>query len=518
MVITLGLSFALISSSMLSNTEKEMGYSVRLISHSIDYKGNLISQIEELAPFAYSDHTRISIIDKNGTVLADTYKNFIAENHLHREEVQEALHHKDHYGYAIRKSDTTREMMLYVAYFNGNQVIRLSMPYHSVFEYASVIAPAILVSAIISFVISFIMSRKLARHVTKPLDELVDALNNMTDRKSMRETAFERDKQDEIISQMREGFLLLDEKGCILTINKAAKEILGGFEEKQSFIEHVTHHELLDALKSEEKHLHVEMPIGDYYYRCYISNLPFGKALFFVDITMLHNATKMREDFFSSVSHELKTPITSIRGYTELLSAGVITDEDKQKEVLNKILDQVRNMSNLISDILMLSRLDSRDLLVEEVPLHIKTTVENVLENYDASIMKKNIHVHTDLEDVIYIGNDQQLQTLISNLVSNAIKYNKENGNLMIKLHEANDQMVLVVSDTGIGIPSADQARVFERFYRVDKGRSRALGGTGLGLAIVKHIVSYYDGKIQLQSQLDVGTQITISLPMKKVD
>ncbi|WP_288156473.1 cell wall metabolism sensor histidine kinase WalK, partial [uncultured Sharpea sp.] len=116
-------------------------------------------------------------------------------------------------------------------------------------------------------------------------------------------------------------------------------------------------------------------------------------VVIFLDITMLHNATKMREDFFSSVSHELKTPITSIRGYTELLSAGVITDEDKQKEVLNKILDQVRNMSNLISDILMLSRLDSRDLLVEEVPLHIKTTVENVLENYDASIMKKNIHV-----------------------------------------------------------------------------------------------------------------------------
>lgn len=544
MIITLGLSFALISSSMLSNTEKEMGYSVRLISHSIDYQGNLVQQIEELAPFAYSDHTRISIIDKNGKVLADTYKSLIAENHLHREEVQEALHHKDHYGYAIRKSDTTRERMLYVAYFNGNQVVRLSMPYHSVFEYASVIAPAILFSAIISFAISFIMSRKLARNVTKPLDELVDALNNMTDdfrfelkeydyeevetitstlenlthrlRKSMRETAFERNKQDEIISQMREGFVLLDENGCILTINKAARKILGSLEEKQSFIDHVTHHELLDALKSQEKHLHVEIPIGDSYYRCYISNLPFGKALFFVDITMVHNATKMREDFFSSVSHELKTPITSIRGYTELLSAGVITDEGKQKEVLNKILDQVRNMSNLINDILMLSRLDSRDLLVEEVPLHIKTTIENVLENYDASIIKKNIHVHTDLEDVIYIGNDQQLQTLISNLVSNAVKYNKENGDLNISLHEDNDHMVLVVADTGIGIPSGDQSRVFERFYRVDKGRSRALGGTGLGLAIVKHIVSYYDGSIQLRSQLDVGTQITISLPMKK--
>ncbi|MGN1391712.1 MAG: ATP-binding protein [Sharpea porci] len=544
MVITLGLSFALLSSSMLSNTEKEMGYSVRLISHSIDYKGNLISQIEELAPFAYSDQTRISIIDKNGTVLADTYKSIISENHLHREEVQEALHQKNHYGYAIRKSDTTRERMLYVAYFNGTRIIRLSMPYHSIFEYASVIAPAILFSAIISFAISFIMSRKLARHVTKPLDELVDALNNMTDdfrfelkeydyeevetitstlenlthrlRKSMRETAFERDKQDEIISQMREGFILLDENGCILTINKAARKILGNLEEKQSFIEHVTHPELLEALRSEEKHLHIEMPIGDYYYRCYISNLPFGEALFFVDITMVHNATKMREDFFSSVSHELKTPITSIRGYTELLSAGVITDEVKQKEVLTKILDQVRNMSNLINDILMLSRLDSRDLLVEEVPLHIKTTVENVLENYDASIIKKNIHVHTDLEDVIYIGNDQQIQTLISNLVSNAVKYNKENGDLNISLHEANDHMIIVVADTGIGIPSGDQSRVFERFYRVDKGRSRALGGTGLGLAIVKHIVSYYDGTIQLRSQLDVGTQITISLPMKK--
>ena len=124
--------------------------------------------------------------------------------------------------------------------------------------------------------------------------------------------------------------------------------------------------------------------------------------------------------------------------------------------------------------------------------------------------------MHTDLEDVIYIGNDQQLQTLISNLVSNAVKYNKENGDLNISLHEDNDHMVLVVADTGIGIPSGDQSRVFERFYRVDKGRSRALGGTGLGLAIVKHIVSYYDGSIQLRSQLDVGTQITISLPMKK--
>jgi two-component system phosphate regulon sensor histidine kinase PhoR len=186
--------------------------------------------------------------------------------------------------------------------------------------------------------------------------------------------------------------------------------------------------------------------------------------------------------------------------------------------MIHKISNEVNNMSRLINDILMLSSLESKTVETEMLPLKMKSIVLEVLESYEIDIDKHDLHVHIHFDEIDYIGNHQQMYTLLNNIIGNAIKYNKDGGNVDIDMVRAQDDIKIIVKDTGIGIPKADQTRIFERFYRVDKGRSRQLGGTGLGLAIVKHIVSLYNGTIHLTSELDIGTTIVIVLPMQRMN
>lgn len=536
-------SIFIISGSMQHDSEREMMYSVKLIEYNLDYSGDLNKQIETLNPLAFSDDTRISVIDKNGKVLADTYKKDISSNHIKREEVQEALHSPNHVGYAKRRSETTNQPLLYAAYYKDNHIVRLSIPYSGIWGYFPELIPAFVISILVSVLFSYILARKLSKIVTQPLTEISESLNNMTEdyrfelpttdyeeftpiidtlenlshrlRKSMRETRFEQDKINAILRKMEEGFILLDENGMILSVNDSAIKILGPLKEKDNLVDHISYPELINALNSAPKKQRIELKIHDFDYQCAISRLPFGTALFFVDITAMKNSQKMREEFFSSVSHELKTPITAIRGYSELLSQGFINDENQKKMMLSKIQTEVTNMSSLINDILMLSRLDSDDLIVEKVPVKMQALMKDISEDYEGLLLKYKVELHTDVDPITYVGNGSQIETLISNLVSNAIKYNKEDGHVYVHIYSKKDNMVIEVKDTGIGIPLADQGRVFERFYRVDKGRSRIKGGTGLGLAIVKHIVSYNKGTVKLHSQLGEGTCITITLPNK---
>lgn len=542
LAITSALSFFLLSFGERENTEQQMSYAVKLIDYSMDYQKNLNQQIAKMQPLISTKNTRISIISSKGKVLADTYKTFISENHLHRQEVQQALHASSHEGYAIRASDTTKEKMLYVAYYHHGYIVRLSIPYRGLAQYLPLLIPALSISFVISFLISLLIARIMSKRIASPLNEIDYALQNMSDdyrfelhtypyeefnhivntiedlshrlRKAKRETRFEQKKIDDIIDRMKEGFILLDEDNNILSINQAAMDIVGPQEVNSHLEDGIDIDELNEALKKQSDHEKIEFKLNNNYYKCYLSRFPFGTALFFVDITAVRNNEKMREEFFSSVSHELKTPITAIRGYTELMLAGVVTDQAKERQMLEKILTQVKNMSNLINDILMLSRLDNDDLVVERVPIRMKTLVNDVLENYEGLLLKEKITVEKNIDDITYIGNNQQISNLLSNLISNAIKYNKPGGQLFVSVYSNNDDMVIKVEDTGIGIPEKDQQRVFERFYRVDKGRSRAKGGTGLGLAIVKHITSYNNGKIHLSSTLGVGTCITITLPL----
>lgn len=536
------ISSFIISNSYLNSAKQEMMYSVKLIDYAIDYQKPLEKQIQQMNPLAYSDETRISIIDQEGNVIADTIEQQISENHSSRPEVKQALKQKE--GYAQRKSDTTGVNMLYVAYYNQGYIIRLSIPYNGFIDNMGILIPAFSLSIIVSFVIAYILSRKLAYTISKPIIEISDSLDHMSNdfrfdlkqynypefniivdtirnlshklRKSMREVKLEKIKIDEILKQMNEGFVLLDENYKILSINAKAISILGNMKQYDQFLDYLYYPEIINALQQNVLKQEVVIKINDSIYACYISRIDLGTTLLFVDITANKKAEKMRSEFFSNVSHELKTPMTSIRGYSDLLVQGLVEDNQQKQNMLKKIQDEVNNMSRLINDILMLSRLENMDIEAEQLPIKMKTIVDEVLESYEVELHTHHITIHKDFEDIIFIGNHQQVYTLLNNLIGNAIKYNKDGGDVFVEISMKGDGIKIVVKDTGIGIPLADQSRVFERFYRVDKGRSKQRGGTGLGLAIVKHIVSNYKGTISLSSEVDKGTSIEIILPQQE--
>lgn len=537
------ISATLISNTLLSTTKQDMLYSLKLIDYAMDYQKPLEEQIEKLNPLAYSDQTRISVIDTQGNVVADTVSESVSENHAKRQEVIDALGHKE--GYARRQSETTNQNTLYVAIYNQGYILRLSIPYNGLIDHLPSLIPALSISAIVSFVIAYILSRKLAFTITKPIIEIGESLDQMSEdfrfdlkkydyqefnvivetignlshrlRKSMREVQLERIKMDEILKQMNEGFVLLDENYKILSINAMAITILGNMKTYDQFMDYLYYPEIINALETNIPKQEIQIKINHNIYACYISRIDLGTTLLFVDITATKKAEKMRSEFFSNVSHELKTPMTSIRGYSDLLVQGLVQDEKQKQVMLGKIQIEVNNMSTLINDILMLSRIENMDLEVEMMPMKMKGVVEEVIESYEVELSRHFITIHTQFDDIIYTGNHQQIYTLLNNLIGNAIKYNKDYGEVFINIESLGEAIKIIVKDTGIGIPLADQSRVFERFYRVDKGRSKQRGGTGLGLAIVKHIVSHYNGTIHLNSELNRGTTIEIILPQQTI-
>ena len=530
------LSTAFLSHILLERTKQDMFYSLRLMNYAIDINQPLVNQIDQLNPLAYSSQSRISIIDKEGNVLVDTDDRQVSQNHLDRQEISDALLYGE--GTSSRYSVTTKTNMLYVAYYDGNYILRLSIPYNGLIDELPVLIPALSMSAIGSFIIAFLLSRRLAYKISKPIIEISESLDHMSNdfyfhlkdydyqefqvivdtlhnlshklRKSMREVKLEQIKIDEILKQMNEGFVLLDENYKILSINQQAISLLGQMQLYDKFTDKINNPNILDALNNHISKQMIELHIDHNVYACYISIIDLGTTLLFLDITANKKAEKIRSEFFSNVSHELKTPMTSIRGYSEILSQGIVKDQQQEKEMLSKIQNEVQNMSTLINDILMLSRLESKDIKIDISQLNVKKIMNNVLESYEAEISLHHLEVSLDIEDMIFKGNDYHIFTLFSNIVGNAVKYNVDNGKIMISLHAENHAMKLTVKDTGIGIPLSDQTRVFERFYRVDKGRSRQRGGTGLGLAIVKHIVSFYQGTISLTSELNQGTEIEV--------
>ncbi len=541
LVLSSSVSMVILSNQQLENTEEDMLYAVRLIEYQLDDTKDLKAQVEALNPLAYNENTRLTIIDTNGDVLADSDADTIEENHYGREEVREAL--SDGVGYATRYSQTVGENMLYVAYFNDDYIVRLSVPYDGIFDYIPMLIKPLGIGAIISLAIALILSKRFSNTLTAPLQEITTQVMKMKD---YRELEFDIYKYDEfniiaskleeqaktihdtlktlkeerikingILDQMKEGFILLDSNLDVLMVNRKAQKLYGDrIVLNESIKDFIFDFKIINALD----HLSIERQVVEIekekeFYNCYVAKVDYGVTLLFVNITEQHNAMKMRQEFFSNVSHELKTPITSIRGYSELLETGVINDDASRKKALDKIHDEVDNMSNLINDILMISRLENKDIDVIKHPVHIVPLVDEIVDALWVEIDKRHLTVTKEVEDITYISNHQHMHQLFNNLITNAIKYNVENGKILIRVFDADSDIVIEVSDTGRGISKIDQGRVFERFFRCDQGRDKETGGTGLGLAIVKHIVHYYHGNIHLSSKLNEGTTFKIVLP-----
>ncbi len=552
------VSYGIISRMFYNNTVQNMIYSIKLIDHSIDYSKDLQQQIDTLNPITMTPDTRLTIVDKEGNVLADTHVNDVLsmENHITRDEISSAL--EKGYGDSVRKSETTNKKLLYVSFLstkNSNYIIRLAVNFNG-FDYFAVFIPAIILSVMIAVVISSILANKFSKSITDPLLEISVELNkiqeNNTDfyfhqydydelnqivvttaklantiNNTMSKLKQERNKIDYILNNMIEGFLLLDNNQNVLSINNSAKKMLECKDVilGQNITRFTQKLQLLNAIDdatNKQKHTIFDLKLDDdKIYSVHITTVQKnifsstfgGVAILIVDVTSDRNARQMRQEFFSNVSHELKTPITSIQGFAELLETGIVTDEKTTKEFLSKIKKETQNMTNLINDILMISKLESRVNEVTFSNVKVKPIIEDIISTHSSLAQLRNIQINLYCEDIVFYANLQQLQQLFNNLIGNAVKYNVDNGQVFIGCYTEKNNLIFNIKDTGIGIPKYAQERVFERFYRVDKGRSKKMGGTGLGLSIVKHIVNFYNGQINLKSEIDKGTEITITLP-----
>lgn len=329
----------------------------------------------------------------------------------------------------------------------------------------------------------------------------------------------EIDTINTIINNMKEGLLILDSKRRILMINSEAVKLLE--TDKNSLGKSVLYitrsEELVRSLEqcyfgeySEGKIEIQDKYIKFYANPVYYENIITGAVLLFIDETQRINAEKIREEFSANVSHELKTPLTSIYGFAELLSQNMVTDEKDRAEIIDRIYDEAKRLLTLIDEIIKISKLESVTQITEE-EVDFKTLATSIYKHFAPIAKEKNIELKIDA-DGKFISNTTMIWELIANLLENAIKYNVENGRVEVEMKVGNE-VEINISDTGIGIADEDLDRIFERFYRAEKSRNKKSGGTGLGLSIVKHIVKNLKGKIDIKSEVGKGTNIHIILP-----
>ncbi|MDC3423972.1 cell wall metabolism sensor histidine kinase WalK [Aquibacillus sp. 3ASR75-11] len=357
------------------------------------------------------------------------------------------------------------------------------------------------------------------------LNTLARSLQEVTIQEKMQESQLKT-----VISNMDSGLILIDERGYVHLVNRKFLRIFGG--ESKDYVGYIyydvlsqdqIHHAIQEAFMYEEKvkdSFTLRVDIEKRFLE--IGGAPIfnesgqlkGVVLVFHDITELKMLEQMRKDFVANVSHELKTPITSIRGFTETLLDGAMEDEATRRQFLNIILDESERLQSLVHDLLELSRLEKDEMKLQLESVQIKELLQDVLPVIEHQAQKKNIQLFLDVMENVTIQVDvNRLKQVFINLLNNAISYTSNNGEVKLKVQESDEMVHIKVSDTGIGIPDDAKTRIFERFYRVDKARSRNTGGTGLGLAIVKHIVEAHGGTIRVESELNKGAIFIVELP-----
>lgn len=479
---------------------------------------------------------RFTLVDADGEVLYDSQvMSKDMENHLDREEIREAF--ESGHGSSARYSSTLTERTFYEATrLESGNVLRISVSQVTVGALILGMLPAICAIVLISVAVALLLSHKMAKSIVKPLNELdlenpienetyeelapiLTKLNKQHKQiiRNMQELRQKSDEFEQITASMNEGLVLLDKKGMILSINSAAKKLFSA-DETAVGRDFLTIDRSIDMSRAIEKALdgkraefRVERNGGEYQFvvnRTESDGKTVGIVILCFDVTETAFAERNRKEFTANVSHELKTPLQSIIGSAELLENGLVKPEDT-KRFIGNIKNEAIRLVSLINDIIRLSQLDEdSETATESVDLY--DIANEVVEMLTVSAAKKQVEVHLNGESCVMNGIRRYLYEIIHNLCDNAIRYNKEGGKVTVDLKNTDGNVVLSVSDTGIGIPAEHQNRIFERFYRVDKSHSKETGGTGLGLSIVKHAVAYHGGTIRLESKPQEGTTITV--------
>lgn len=531
LIFTIGIQYQMYDEST-KDSLKDKAYIISLNSESGD-----------LSEYADAKE-RITLITSSGKVLFDNKA--IAdkmENHLSRKEVKEALDSGE--GYAVRRSETLGSKSCYYALKlkNGN-ILRISDDSLTVWTVLINLLPAICAIAIMTLVLSSVLAAVISKKILKPLnsidlenpdaqnvyDELIPFINkiNMQNRKIDRQIARltrSRREFDIITENMSEGLVLTDIKGNILTHNKGIEKFFGvGEDINGKNILTLNRSEVFREIFSditEKRRGEDILSLNGRYYDMTANPVydedgtPCGAVILAVDITEKEKREKLRREFTANVSHELKTPLTSISGITDMLMNGIVAPEDI-KGFAGDINKESARLITLVNDIIKLSELDEGAYSTEtDEKVDLLKTAAVVKERLEAIAAKKNVKIAVTGEDAEITGGESLVFEMLYNLCDNAVKYNKENGNVTVSVGTSEGAPFVTVKDTGIGIPPEYTDRIFERFFRVDKSRSKESGGTGLGLSIVKHIAMSLGADIRVESTVGKGTEITVTFNNK---
>ena len=494
-----------------------------------------LSFLEKLS----SDRYRLTWVDADGNVLCDTQaKDQSLENHAERPEIRAAQ--LTGQGESTRYSATLMEKTMYYARrLDDGTVLRISVSRATAGVLAlGMFQPFVLV-LLAALVFSGVLARRLSKHIVEPLNQLdlehplennayeelsplLGRINrqHLEIRRQMQLLKQRTDEFAQIIASMREGLVLLDERGTVLSINSAARALFNADDGciGQDFLTVERSYDVSAAIHRamEDGHSEIRCERQGRVYQFDISRIDsdgaaMGAVLLAFDITEQEYAERNRREFTANVSHELKTPLQGIIGSAELIENGMVTQADMPR-FIGHIRDEASRLVTLIGDIIRLAQLDEGGEMPREQMNLLDVAAEAAEGVRDAAAARQiSMTVNGDAQKID--GVRRLVYEVIYNLCDNAVKYNREGGDVKVTVGGDEASAFVEVADTGIGIPSEDQSRVFERFYRVDKSHSKASGGTGLGLSIVKHAVQYHGGRIEMHSTPGQGTRIRVTFP-----
>ncbi len=538
---TIALIMGLLFHFFEKQIQKELANEAGFLAHALENEGAGYFDSFDNKNNRLAGNNRITWIDENGTVLFDSRADVSElDNHADRDEIKTAM--KEGKGMSTRYSKTlTEKTVNYAIRLSDGSILRVSTEQYTVVTILMGMLQPILFIMFVALILTLVLSARVSKAIIEPInkldleipenndtyEELTPLLRKIADQKETigEQLADARKKQKEfnlITENMSEGFLVIDADANLLTYNSAALNLLEItppadrsvllFCRAKEFRGVIS--DVLSGIKAENTMVREERSYSLIANPVYEKESVIGAVVVILDITEREKRDMLRREFTANVSHELKTPLTSISGFAELMKAGDVLENDVT-DFSKSIYDEAQRLITLVNDIIKISELDGQSIPYEKETVDLYELSKEVIGRLEKEADKKNITFHLIGGRAEIIGVHKILEEMLYNLCDNAIKYNKENGTVDVLVNQTGDGVNVIVRDTGIGIPISHQDRVFERFYRVDKSHSKKVGGTGLGLAIVKHGALYHHAKLSLKSTVDVGTVVTIAFSKK---
>jgi len=536
----------------LANDLQNLGNSLKLQVAPL-LRENRYAELDAfLKDFGQKIGTRITVIDREGIVLADSDENpSEMDNHGFRPEIMTAF--SGSVGRSVRYSRTVNESMLYVAQpvdesGTVSNVLRVSLYVKDINDLLVNVRKNIWLFGLIIIIISLVGALFFSRSLAKPLQELssasrriadgnfntkvflrkgdefrdlAESFNFMTEhiKRLFDELSTRKEQLNSILRSMEEGLIVLDENGRIVMTNASFQQIVQSEEIEGKLYWEVIRDpvlgDLIQKVKDEKRNYADDIELSGKFYLASVTLIPAKEEIVvtFHDITEIRRVERIKKDFILNVSHELRTPLTAIKGFVETIEQDAAKKHKNYLEIIKRNTDR---LINIVKDLLVQSELDDKYIRLEMEDVDVSQLIANIGKIFEPQCEQKGLafRVHTESDFPKKIKGDPfKLEQLFVNVIDNSVKYT-EKGGITINLSKINHDVFVTIEDTGIGIPEAELPRIFERFYVVDKSRSRRLGGTGLGLSIVKHIVLLHNGEVSIKSSVNQGTKVTVRLPV----